>query len=443
MAESFLLVALIQHAFPKVTEENRKRVLFICYFFPPVGAGGVFRALKFAKYLPQFGWDPTVLTVKPMGAWVTDETLLEQVNCEVVSTGSFHPVGKFRKWKDEHPKASPVLKECLKWLGETLPGKLMVPDTRAGWIPFAIAKALWLHMAKPYDLILTNSPPHSTHAIGLSLKKITGLPWIADFKDGWLHDPYRLPQSHLREQMESAMERCIARNVDHLITISRPLADYFEDICSSEISVIPNGFDEADFQANNSPKLPEVTIGYFGAIFGDRDPTNFLRGVERYVESHPNKEPRIIFVGPVDLPSRKKIETFDHLDVEIIPYLSHQECLELMSSCHALLTLVGNDPRNDGVLTGKIFEYLRSGVPILATCPKEGALWEFLKPVQHAFTSTPENIETIAEAVDHAISFSKKPGSSDLHPDMKNFERKNLTGKLADIFNLVTVKEKG
>ena len=412
-------------------------MLLICYFFPPVGAGGVFRALKFAKYLPQCGWDPTVLTVKPVGAWVMDDTLLDQIKCPVIATGSFHPVGKYRKWKDEHPDASPTLNRCLRWLGEKLPDKFMVPDTRSGWTPFAIYKALRLHWARPYDLILTNSPPHSTHAIGLALKKMTGLPWIADFKDGWLHDPYRLRRSRLRECVESRMERCIARNVDHLTTISEPLAKYFEQISANTVSVIPNGYDEEDFQAVERTRNPQVTIGYFGAIFGDRDPTNFLRGIERYVESQPARKPRIIFVGPVDNPSREKIKGFKNLDLEIIPYLPHHECLKLMSSCHALVTLVGNDPRNDGVLTGKIFEYLRVGVPILATCPKDGALWKFLEPVKHAFTSEPDNIETIAEAARQAISFSNSSATSESHPSLVSFERKGLTGQLANRFDIV------
>ena len=67
----------------------------------------------------------------------------------------------------------------------------MVPDTRVGWVPFAILKGLRLHKSKKFDVILTNSPPHSTHFAGIALSKLTGLPWVTDFKDGWIVDPFR------------------------------------------------------------------------------------------------------------------------------------------------------------------------------------------------------------------------------------------------------------
>ena len=78
----------------------------------------------------------------------------------------------------------------------------MIPDTRVGWVPFAIYKGLRLHKSKKFDVILTNSPPHSTHFVGLALSKITGLPWVTDFKDGWIVDPFRKKRGFLREMLE-------------------------------------------------------------------------------------------------------------------------------------------------------------------------------------------------------------------------------------------------
>ncbi|MFP6855379.1 MAG: glycosyltransferase, partial [Opitutales bacterium] len=329
--------------------------------------------MKFAKYLPEFGWDPTILTAKPVGAWVTDDSLLDQVNCSIVGTKSFHPVGKYRSWKDKNPQASPILRKCLWWLCERLPDKAMIPDTRSGWVPHAIAEGLRLHRKQPYDLILTNSPPHSSHAIGLALKKLTGLPWVADFKDGWMEDPFRPRRSEWRNALESLMERSVAQQADHLVTISDPLADYFSTLSANPVTVIPNGYDEEDFASLSSVKTDRFTIGYFGSIFGDRDPTNFLRGMKESLSKVAGRNPRLLFVGPVETHARNKINSFPELDVEIIPYLPHRECLTLMKNCHALLTLVGSDPKNKGVLTGKIFEYLRSGVPIISLCPKDGA----------------------------------------------------------------------
>ena len=106
---------------------------------------------------------------------------------------------------------------------EFLPDIFMVPDTRMGWIPFALFKGYKLNQEKSFDLILTNSPPHSTHAIGFLLSKITKLPWVVDFKDGWVEDPFRKKRNSLREYIEKKMEDFITSEV------FKTIKDFFDD----------------------------------------------------------------------------------------------------------------------------------------------------------------------------------------------------------------------
>ena len=104
------------------------------FFFPTSGCRWCFQALKFVKYLKQHGWEPTVLTAKPIGAWVTDRSLLDEIDCEVHYTKSFHPVGLYRSFKDRLPKCPSLIIKILWFCFEYLPDLLMIPDTRVGWV---------------------------------------------------------------------------------------------------------------------------------------------------------------------------------------------------------------------------------------------------------------------------------------------------------------------
>ncbi|MEC7801138.1 MAG: glycosyltransferase [Verrucomicrobiota bacterium] len=397
-----------------------------------MAAGGVFRALKFVKYLKQHGWEPTVLTAKPIGAWVTDKSLLDEIDCEVHYTKSFHPVGLYRSFKDRFPKCPSLIINILCFFLEYLPDLLMVPDTRVGWVPFAILKGLRLHKSKKFDVILTNSPPHSTHFAGIALSKLTGLPWVTDFKDGWIVDPFRKKRGFLREMLERNLERKILTNCTNVISVTEPLVKYFQQLTHRQVSLIPNGFDEDDFTPTKNKHKSKFVIGYFGAIFGDRDPSPFLLSLESFCSNFkPQKTVKVIFIGPIVSDVLSKIRSFENFEIETKKYIPHRECIKLMQTCDVLLTLVGSDKRNNGVLTGKIFEYLRCGLPILALCPVDGALWKFLNKFNRIYKCSPNNTDQIEKEIEKAYKDIRAVDSGKTSKMLSIYNRKNLTGQLA------------
>lgn len=416
-------------------KEKFNKVLVICYFFPPVAAGGVFRVLKFAKYLNNFGWEPTIITANPVGSWVTDKTLLKQINCDVHSTTSFHPVGLYRSFKDRHPNCPKFLLKLMWFCFEFLPDIFMVPDTRMGWIPFAVLKGYKLSQEKSFDLILTNSPPHSTHAIGFLLSKLTKLPWVVDFKDGWVEDPFRKKRNCLREYIERKLENFIVTNCDHIVTVSHPLKKYFSTITRKHITLIHNGFDEEDFTDACRVKSDGFTIGYFGSIFGDRDPTYFLQALENFANKNKHIKIRVLFVGPIIKEIFDCFKNFTSYEINTVKYVPHSDCIRLMYNCDALLTLVGPDNRNNSVLTGKIFEYLRCGLPIISLCPQNGALWTLLGNFNRIYKCPPTNVNEIENAISKASIDHEHTNLKLLKESLVAYQRKHLTGILAKIMD--------
>src|SRR3990172_4970802 len=165
-----------------------RKVLFIAYYFPPLGMGGTQRVAKFAKYLPEFDWQPYIVTVKNIAYYSYDETLIKDIaKVKVIRTGSFDPqrlfyiLNKFKKKQASAAGLSPKkrkLNQVLNWL--------LIPDTKILWLPFVLFHAVKIIKRENIKHIITTSPPHSVHLAGFLLKIFFGIKWFADFRDGWI-----------------------------------------------------------------------------------------------------------------------------------------------------------------------------------------------------------------------------------------------------------------
>ena len=148
-----------------------RQVLFVTYYFPPLGGAGVQRALKFVKYLPQFGWKASVLTVRPPRGRLLDASLLEEIPASA---------SVFRT-------AAPALPLWLPWRFRSLVARWLLPvDEQIGWLPLAARGGSQMLRATQFDLLLSSSAPYTSHLIAARLKDSAGLPWIADFRDPWI-----------------------------------------------------------------------------------------------------------------------------------------------------------------------------------------------------------------------------------------------------------------
>ena len=366
-----------------------KRVLVVTYYFPPSGGSGVQRVLKFVKYLRDFGYEPTVLTVKE-GAYPQHDTgLAAEIPAGVVvcRTQSLDPFGIYARLTGRSRKDAVMVgtvrreggfvERAARWIR----ANVFLPDARVGWVPFAVRGGTRLHKKHPFDVVLTSGPPHSIHLIGRKLKRRLGLPWVADFRDPWNDISYYqdLPMNRSALRFAQHLERSVLTEADRLVTVSpswKKMLVEKSGRAAEDVTVIHNGFDEDDFPAVSrtaAQNSEEFILAHVGSLSGPRNPWAFWAAIKRLHEAGRINHLRVRLVGMVDPRVRQAI-TSSGLDevVDTVPYVSHRDAVRMMCEADALLLVLGPFDTDVGLITGKLYEYFASGSHILALGPAEG-----------------------------------------------------------------------
>ncbi|MGC8865737.1 MAG: glycosyltransferase family 4 protein [Bacteroidales bacterium] len=366
-----------------------ERVLMITYYWPPSGGPGVQRPLKFVKYLPAQGFQPLVITVDPERAYypLLDPGLEKDIPPEalVFRTPTFEPFALYEKLtgKNKMPKpgfAGEGKPGRLETLARFIRGNLFVPDPRRGWNRFLIRQALEVIGKYQPLALITSSPPHSTQLAGQQLKKRTGLPWIADLRDPWTDIYYYKEFRHLPwiRKKDAAYERRVLEEADAVLVVSEALKRLFltksPRITPEKIHVIPNGYDPVDFPEKPCRgKNEQFTLVYTGTLSSDYPVEALAKAFQILSNRHSIQDIILQVVGKA---SPQLQETFIKCNlgerVKISPYVPHSEAISRMQCADALLLIIPKVSNNEGILTGKLFEYLATGVPIAGLGPVEG-----------------------------------------------------------------------
>jgi glycosyltransferase involved in cell wall biosynthesis len=358
-----------------------KKILIITYYWPPSGGAGVQRWLKFAKYLPEFGYEVHVLTVNAETANYPqlDESLVSEVpqNIHVHATKTSDPYVIYSLFGRKAPSSGFAnetvhgISGLVKKLARFIRGNMFIPDPRKGWNQHAIKKANELIDKHGIDTVVTTSPPHSTQLIGLELKRTRNIKWVADMRDPWTKIYYvsELLQTNWAKNRNAKLERAVLENADRVITVSQSLASEFCELApglsQEDVEVIPNGFDEDDFQFD-IPFDKQFTIGYMGTITNQYDVTALLKTVGSI-----EVDIAFRFIGDAPTQFRNRIEEVS-TKTEFTGYLNHDKAIEKAAACSVLLLVIPKIENNKGILTGKIFEYLALNRPILGIGPADG-----------------------------------------------------------------------
>jgi glycosyltransferase involved in cell wall biosynthesis len=424
-----------------------KRVLVVAYYFPPMGMGGVQRAQKFVKYLPEFGWEPIVLTVRNTAYYADDPALNEEIgSTRVIRTESFDPLRILGRVSGSKPRVPHPESRMERWNRRLQPW-LFIPDSKVLWIPFALNAARSLLRTVKPDMVFTTSPPHSAHLTGYRLKAM-GLPWVADFRDHWLAESYEsVPTAWHRAANRFLLNRVLAR-ADRVIAVSKPiLNDLIKRTNRPErFTHIPNGFDRKDFDGVSAESSSFFTIVYCGTLSPIRRPDVFLDAASEAVKRNPelSEALRIRFVGSVygfDLPAAiRKFELEEQ--TEIVGYVTHRESIRQLMNADLLLLLISGDS-SGGVVTGKIFEYIASGKPILAIVPPGEAERLILSCARGAVVR-PNDREGLTGQILRAFDLWKRNDLRVTRPRWEGLdvlERREQTRKLAEIFRQVVLHD--
>lgn len=409
-----------------------KRVLLVTYYFPPMGGGGVPRALKLAKYLPAFGWAPHVLTVRD-GLWSAfDDTPLAELSPEVIIHRTpFVMAGQLIRRMAGGAKGRPVCTEdrvepehsSLRERAKDAFRKVAyVPDEFIGWYPFAVRAGKRVVHEMGIDVVVSTSPPPTAHLVGRAIARSTGLPWVADFRDLWTHNPGFLHGAGLRGRVERRLERAVIRAATRIVTVTEPfrddvLAEHRGHVDPRHVRVIMNGFDPDDFQGGSlpvhlSPDPKRFRVVYTGGWMDNRSPQTFFKALSRYADSKASEGMPInaIFAGTEQSLVRAEAERAGvPALVHTVGYLPPREACALQQSADALLLTLSNRANSSGVIPGKIFQYFGAGRPLLALVPR-GVTADLVRKAGAGLVIDPEDADGATRAL-VAMAKTKSAGT--------------------------------
>jgi glycosyltransferase involved in cell wall biosynthesis len=373
------------------------KVLLVTMYFPPAGGGGVQRSLKLAQYLPALGIETHVLAPDDP-KWVhRDPGLLVPTQAWVHRVRYVGP--RARRPAEDLRQADGLERALVQ--AQVTARRLLVPDASVTWNLTAIPAAIRIARRERIDAVLTTSPPGSVHFVGAAVQKATGARWVADLRDPLVANPHRRSDTAAARARQAANEqlaRVVARRADAVSCVSDAIADEVRGLgARGAVRTIANGCDFDDFDGLEYRPAERFRLTHAGSFFGKRDPRPFLQALH---DSGLDVVAR--FVGDFRSTDREWAETLHLGDrLELVDYAPRRESLRLQRDSEALLLLVPHaGGRGKGVLSGKVFEYLAAGRPVLAVVPPDGAAADLVRETGAGVVVAPDDVDGIRRALE-------------------------------------------
>jgi glycosyltransferase involved in cell wall biosynthesis len=429
-----------------------KNLLMIVPFFPPNAGGGVYRTLAFVKYLERYGWSTTVISPRPESFWIVDDSLSQEVpsSCRVLRTNTLNGqyvlslLGRRRKVGGRAQVRSSRKFSFMRRLSAFA----LVPDTYVGWYPFAVRTATRVLREGVFDVFYSTATPETSHLVAQRLRRISGLPWVADFRDPWMNLHLLPTPTTLHKRLHARLERNVCEDASVIVT-SQWHHDMLEDRYPAmrRITVITNGYDASKLEKyeNLQPDGERLKILHAGMLTQKRSAVPFLEGLRLFFDRQPEAESRCsaLFLGPRESENDAAVGELGLGDiVEFRDTVSHHESLQLERMSHILLLIKHSNPVYRGIVPGKLYEYVGARRPILALVP-DGEVKSMIHRLNRGETAPPDNPREIASQIGRMYQLYVEGAlhrAYDLSP-VTEFDRARLTGRLAEYLNSV-VNEK-
>jgi len=408
-----------------------RRILMISYYFPPQGGIASIRALKFATYLPAFGWEPVVVSPRK-GAFYEDLSLC-LAGTRVYRTGNIQ-LGQIAKGFS-HVATAPLTRSrrnsMLGHIQRAVRGWLYRPDGQIGWYPFAVAAGHRAIGEGRFDAIFSSSPPITAHLVARRLQRDTRAPWIAEFRDLWTAWGGVTAK---RQCFDEGIERSILAEATEVVTVSSGCADFLRSRGARRVSIVMNGFDPSDFAAWVPKDRP--IVAYLGSYYPDRqDLGTALRALGGLVRDGVLPGLRVRFVGNLPAGLDLPIAQSGLGDViECTGFVPHKEGLRYVSESTLLLLAGPVSAQTEamrGIVPAKAFEYLGSGRPILFVGDPNCDAAELLRCFQWVKIVAPGDVESAKRAI-----LSLLRGSPQANPRLlEGFTSRSVAGRLAAVLD--------
>jgi glycosyltransferase involved in cell wall biosynthesis len=312
-------------------------------------------------------------------------------------------------------------------------GNFFIPDPRRGWNKYAFRKACELIESEKIKHIITTSPPHSTQLVGMKIKKkYPSVRWIADLRDPWTDIYYYSMFYHTfpAHALDRYLEKKVLASADRIITVGKTLKDLFISKLPSikgKISVITNGFDEDDFTGIKAATPERPTITYTGTLSDSYPLKGFLDAAEMFIRQ--GNDLKLRFVGMVSDSQRDIVISKMGVDkVEFVPHVDHIAAIRFMHETTALLLIIPDHPSSKCILTGKLFEYMATGKPIICIGPVDGDAAEIIEATSSGSSFDYNDPYSISVFFKKALNSDYKKS-----PEISEYSRRLLTASLAGV----------
>ncbi|MFH6604081.1 glycosyltransferase [Maribacter algicola] len=420
-----------------------KKVLIITYYWPPAGGPGVQRWLKFVKYLHDFDVDPVLYVPENPHYPIQDSSFLNEVpeGLKIYRYPIKEPYGLpgllFPKKTNRissgiiQTKNQTILEKSMLWIR----GNFFIPDARKSWVRPSVNFLSDILDKENINTIITTGPPHSVHLIGNRLKQRHDLTWLADFRDPWTsigyHQKLRLTKASQRKHEE--LERMVLQNADKIIVTSPTTKKEFEQLTDKPIAVITNGYD-SDYEGGANVDS-QFTISHIGSLLTGRNPKNLWKAISDIARENEvfRTDLRLEFIGVV---AQDVLDTMYRFElgpyVKIKGYVSHAEALRRQQRAQLLLLLEIDSRETQGIIPGKLFEYMAARRPILAVGPKK---WDAGAIIEETDTGKVFDYASGDELKEVILSWFKAFKEGTLHvvsKDIEKYSRRALTKQLVN-----------
>ncbi len=456
---------------PRDLDRPARKVLMISYGFPPAGGSGVQRSAKFAKYLPDFGWEPIIWTCSPPGNLPRDDSLLADLpqtlarhihsrldtsrwaaNAAGLARAMVRGIVRHDRWADG-----------VSWRTQRAVDRMLelalIPDVGVLWGLSSLRGLANLIRQERVDVIWSTYSPATNHLLGYHLSRTFRLPWVADFRDLWTQD-FRYPYANgprWRRCIDRYCERRVLARADAVVGVTQGQADLLASICPQprdKFVTITNGVDLADFDntaatehcsgvvrsdESQRGRQDRLVLAFVGRFRRATVPQSLFDGLRMFSAKlgirRDDFELRI--VGHMSQVMRSKLEGCG-VRFSATGQVPHTQAIREMLAADMLLLTLPQAPHAETTMAGKVFEYLAAGRPILSVGPDECVVGKLVTSLQAGVTANcrAESICRVLSSIWQQFNEGHLP--SGCAPDrLPPFTRRNLTGKLAALLESV------
>lgn len=355
-----------------------KKVLFVSFFSPPTGSGGGERVTKLLKYLDSFEKylltsDYTTYRYKDDSSRIPNNVKVYRVLFKDPRIFILKIIYKFlKKGKSVEKDIIEKYRIIPQSLATRIRLSLFIPDDKIRWVKDSKKVSEKIVDENKIDLVITSGPPHSTHLVGLNLKRKKKIKWVMDLRDLWSENPFVFYPKRAKVLNFKLEEKCL-KECDLIIVVTnsfkKVLLEKFNFLSEDKIKVVHNGFDRKDFEIEPK-KLSGFSITYTGSFYSLQTPVFFLKAIKELIDENKEfkKELKINILSPFEENVKRVVKELSLNDyIFLSGFMPHKEALSYVLGSNLLFLFLGKG--GEATIPQKTFEYLGSGKRILATVP--------------------------------------------------------------------------